>query len=311
MAVVGRPNVGKSTLVNRVLGQKVAIVSPKPQTTRNRLAGVLTRCDAQIIFMDTPGIHRPLHDLGQVLVATASASLPDADAILWVVDVAEPPGEEDLQAASLIREQAGRRPVVLALNKSDRVATAASGVSGGGWSRSYQALAPDAHALHVSAATGEGADELVDALVERLPEGPRYYPEDQVTDQQLRFMAGELVREQALTSLRDEVPHALAVVVDEYAEREDGVTYIRATIYVERETQKPIVLGRDGQMIRQIGQASRAAIEDLVEGRVYLDLWVKVRPHWRSDAESLRRLGYPPVREGRARGGGRRQHRPE
>ena len=288
VAVVGRPNVGKSTLINRLLGQKVAIVSPRPQTTRNRLLGILTREDAQVILVDTPGLHAPQHRLGEIMVEVAETALPDADVVLWVVDLSVDPTEEDRLVASRLAALASDIPLVLALNKADLLA----GEAFPGRVDAYRSLAPRAQAVQVSALHGEGLQQLVEAVIGGLPEGPRYYPAEQVTDQQERFMAAELVREQVLLHLRQEVPHAIAVAVNEFKERRDNLTYISATIYVERETQKGIVLGRDGQMLKRIGQSARRSIEELLGTRVYLDLWVKVRPKWRSKDEELRRLGY-------------------
>ena len=313
VAVMGRPNVGKSTLVNRLLGQKIAIVSPKPQTTRNRLLGILTLEHAQIILIDTPGIHRPLHRLGGVMVETATATLPDADAVLWLVDVSVNPTEEDRQVAALLSREAARLPVVLGLNKADLVAS--DQVSGR--VEAYRRLAPGAPHVLVSAMRGDGLEALRTALADALPIGPQLYPSDEVTDQQVRFMAGELVREQVLLHLRDEVPHAVAVLVTEFregepkqtGETEPAVTYIGATIFVERDTQKSILLGKAGQMIKRIGQAARAEIETLLETRVYLDLWVKVRPKWRADEEELRRLGYASPKKQATKGAKRRQAR--
>ena len=319
MAVVGRPNVGKSILTNALLGEKVAIVSPKPQTTRNRLLGILTRDDAQVIFLDTPGIHRPMHQLGELLLETAAATLPDADLALWVVDVAGRPGDEDRQVAALLAQAAGALPVILALNKADRLLpehvvenTAA-----------YAALAPGAESLLISATRGDNLEPLLAKIIATLPFGPRYYPKDQFTDQQARFMAAELVREQALLRLHDEVPHGVAVAVNEFKERHvtgasevpvtssSGMTYISATIYVERETHKPILLGKGGEMLKAIGQGARREIESLLDTRVYLDLWVKVRPKWRTDEEELRRLGYEsPVVKSRKGGERRKKLRP-
>lgn len=313
VAVMGRPNVGKSTLINTLLGQKVSIVSPKPQTTRNRLLGILTRDDAQIIFLDTPGIHRPLHKLGEVLVETAAAALPDADAVVWVVDVAARPNDEDRQVASVLAQAGRGLPVILALNKSDRLLpeyvqdnTAA-----------YAALAPAADALLISAVRGDNLALLVGKIAAALPQGPLLFPEDQVTDQQVRFMAAELVREQVLLHLRDEVPHAVAVYVDAFKDRGEegpdgafqpsGVTYISAVILVERDTQKSILLGKGGAMIKRIGQGARKNIEDLLETRVFLELWVKVRPKWRTNEEELRRLGYALPKSKAVKGGAHRR----
>ena len=295
VAVVGRPNVGKSTLINRLLGQKVAIVSPKPQTTRNRLLGVLTRENAQVIFLDTPGVHEPKHRLGEAMVDAARRALPDADAVLWVVDGSVAPTDEDRQVAAILEQLDPGIHRLLALNKSDK-----------GIARetpdAYSALAPGATVMQVSAVRGHNLERLLDETIAALPPGPRYYPEDQVTDQQVRFMAGELVREQLLLQLGDEVPHSVAVLVNEFKERSPEMTYISAVIYVERESQKPIVLGKDGQKVKRVGQAARESIEALLGTRVYLELWVKVRPKWRSNDEELRRLGYPPPKRA-AKGG--------
>jgi GTP-binding protein Era len=287
VAALGRPNVGKSTLMNAYLGQKVAIVSDKPQTTRNRLLGILTREDAQIIFVDTPGIHAPLHRLGEIMVETAVHSIPDADLILFIVDGSAPPTEEDSLVADAIRSQGAGLPVILALNKVDLVAGSESPHAG----EYGELVQPDAW-LPVSATRGDNRDELLDLIVAHLPRGPRYFPADQVTDQQLRFIAGELIREAALNRLHQEVPHSLAVVVDEFKERSQDMTYIGATLYVERESQKGIVIGQGGRTLKDIGRAARVEIESLVGTRVFLELWVKVWPKWRKKEEQLRRLGY-------------------
>ena len=252
-AVMGRPNVGKSTLVNTLLGQKIAIVSPKPQTTRNRLLGILTREDAQIIFVDTPGIHKPLHKLGEVLVETAAAALPDADAIVWVVDVAARPNDEDRQVAAVLARAGGRLPVILALNKSDRLLRST-------WSRTALRTPHWRRAPRRSSSRPPAGITSICCwrriTRRRCRSGRCSIPKNQVTDQQLRFMAAELVREQVLLNLRDEVPHSVAVFVDDYKERNEGLTYISAVIYVERDTQKMILLGKDGDMVRRIGAAA-------------------------------------------------------
>jgi GTPase len=309
VAVVGRPNVGKSTLINALLGQKVSIVSPKPQTTRNRLLGILTRPDAQIVFLDTPGIHNPQHKLGEVLVETAAATLPDADALLWVVDVSAPPNDEDRKVASIIEANQARLPLLLGLNKIDRLDEGSARTRTPKYESEYVSLAPAAETLRISAVRGDGLEELAQRLTALMPLSPPLFPPDQVTDQQVRFMAGELVREAVLHHLRDEVPHSVAVLVNEFTERENGVTYISAVVYVERPTQKMIVLGKDGAMIRQIGQNARQQIEELLETRVFLDLWVKVRPKWRTDEEELRRLGYQMPKKKGKKGGHRRPQR--
>jgi GTPase len=302
VAVIGRPNVGKSTLLNRLLGQKIAITSPKPQTTRDQLLGILTEEDLQILFLDTPGIHAPQHKLGEYMVRVAQETIADADVLLWLVDINTPPKDEERQIAEILRTTRRRGPLptlIFGLNKADQ----RPGGTGDAADRAAEYFAlvpwlkPGENALavtwvEISGLTGAGVDALMALLRERLPFGPRYYPEDQVTDLQVRFIAAELIREQALRLLQQEVPHSIAVEVDEFSERDDDLTYISAVIYVERESQKGIVLGQRGSMIKKIGQAARPAIEELVGTRVYLELWVKVWEKWRTRDGMLRRLGY-------------------
>jgi GTP-binding protein Era len=288
VSVIGRPNVGKSTLLNAYLGQKVSIVSPKPQTTRRRLLGILTLPHAQVILVDTPGIHEPFHKLGEAMVKTAVDAILDADVLLWVVDASVPPASQDRQIAALIAERGRGIPLVMALNKSDLVFAGGRAAR----ERAYIDLAhPAAHAF-VSATGGENRDLVLDLVVEQLPPGPRFYPEDQVTDQTERAIAAELIREQVLLHTHQEVPHATDVIVDEFTVRSSDLTYIHATVYVERDSQKGIMLGRGGSMIKSVSKAARAGIERLLDTRVYLELWVKVRPKWRQDEQELRRLGY-------------------
>lgn len=303
IAVIGRPNVGKSTLLNRVLGQKIAITSDKPQTTRDQILGIRSEEDAQYIFLDTPGIHRPKHKLGQHMVQVAEETVTDdADVVLWLVDVTVPPTEEELLIASRLRELSARMPLprlILGLNKFDE------------WRADEAALAERCAAYAallanirtedgsatpqsyvISAFNGHGVDELLAALRAALPAGPQYFPEDQVTDLNLRFLVGELIREQVLNLLHQEVPHSVAVGVTDYEERSEDLTYIAATIYVERASQKGIVLGTGGMMIKQIGRLARPQIEEMVGTKVYLELWVKVWEKWRRSENMLRRLGY-------------------
>jgi GTP-binding protein Era len=288
VSIVGRPNVGKSTLMNAYLGQKVAIVSPKPQTTRRRLLGILTLEGAQIIFVDTPGIHSPFHKLGEYMVKTAVQAIPDADVVLWLVDATVPPHGQDRQIARLIAEHGRDIPLVLALNKRDLVPETERPAR----ESEYLALTdPDQH-MYVSAAEGENREALLDAVIYHLPPGPRFYPEYQVTDQTERMIAAELIREQVLQHTHQEVPHSTDVVVDEFKERSDDLTYIHATVLVERGTQRGILLGRGGQMIKSISKDARLQIEELIGHRVYLELWVKVRPKWRESEQELGRLGY-------------------
>jgi len=287
VAVVGRPNVGKSTLMNALLGQKLAIVSARPQTTRNRITGILSTDDMQVVFVDTPGIHEPKHRLGKFMVEEALASLPDADLILWVTDVSKSPRPDDERVAGVLRAQP--LPVVLVMNKID-IATPEHLLAN---SVAYRALIPDAvQDIAISAIKERGTEAIQSLLYQRLQPGPRYFPPDQVTDIQERFLVAELVREQALINLREEVPHALAVEVESFKRRTNGMLYISARIYVERDTQKAILLGKGGSMLKRIGSAARKEIEAVLEERVYLELWIKVKPKWRRDPSELRRLGY-------------------
>ena len=288
VVVIGRPNVGKSTLINQIVGQKVAIVSPKPQTTRSRILGILTREDAQVIFVDTPGLHRPRHKLGQVMVTTATNAIPDADVVLFMVDVSVLPTDEDRMIGQLIRKRT-EAPVILVLNKMDLL----PGENVTPHTEAYWELAPYHQEWMMTIATrGVNLDKLLTLTVAALPEGPRYYPGDQITDQTEREIAAELIREQVLRYTRQEVPHAVAVVVEEFKERENAVVYVGANVFVEKDSQKGIIIGRRGRMLRQIGSAARQEIERMTDGRVYLDLWVKVRKGWRRDERELRRLGY-------------------
>jgi GTPase len=287
VALVGRPNVGKSTLLNALLGQKIAIVSPKPQTTRNRLLGVYTDNRAQIAFFDTPGIHQPLHKLGATMVEAASQTIPDADVILFVLDASVAPHPEDTLVANAIQQKGIGLPLVMALNKIDLLPTPQRPDPS-----SYLELIHPTEWVPISATRGDNLQQLLDLIIEQLPFGPRYYPEDLVTDQQTRFLVAELIREAALEKLHEEVPHALAVVTNEFKERRDDMVYISATIFVERDTQKGIVIGKGGRMLKSIGKEARGEIERLLEMRVYLELYVKVRNNWRKREDDIQRLGY-------------------
>ncbi len=303
IAVIGRPNVGKSTLLNNLLGQKIAITSDKPQTTRDQILGIRTDAGAQFIFLDTPGIHQPRNKLGKHMVNVAEQAIAsDSDVILWLVDITTPPTDEDryiVERLKEVLEAAGELPfLLLGANKVDSLA----GASVEDRKREYQALLrwltesgggqESVPVLTLSAATGDGVEALVAALAELLPPGPLYYPSEQVTDLSMRFIAAEIVREKALLLLRQEIPHSLAVSVTEWNERSAEMTHIAATLYVERHSQKGIVLGGKGSMIKKIGQAARPEIEEMVGTRVYLELWVKVLQKWRRKENLLRRLGY-------------------
>ena len=290
VALVGRPNAGKSTLLNRLVGQKLAIVSDKPQTTRNRIVGVRQYAEGQIVFVDTPGVHRPLHRLNVRMVDAALDTLREVDVVAVVVDASEPSGAGDRFLMDVVRK--APKPRVLVLNKIDRV--------------DKPALLPRlaeyqdagfADLLPVSAATGENVDRLERVLLARLPEGDPIYPEDYLTDQPERFFVAELVREQVLQQTRDELPFSTAVVVDKFEEADaKGLMRLFCTIVVDRESQKPILVGKQGSRIKAIGTAARKELERFFDARVFLDLHVKVREGWREDERMLDTLGLPSRR---------------
>lgn len=286
VAVIGRPNVGKSTLINHLIGQKIAIMSDKPQTTRNRILCVLTQPDAQIVFLDTPGVHKPLHKLGEYMANTVENTLKEVDAILFVVDVTEKFGAGERFIIDHLK--ATKRPVILIINKIDR----AKNEDILPIIANYAAQYDFAGVVPISAKNKLNLDHILSEVKKYLPEGPEYYPEDMVTDQPERLIAAEMVREKVLELTRDEVPHAVAVDVDEMATRSKGDVYIRATIYVERDSQKGIVIGGHGSMLREIGQRARHDIEVLLGAKVYLDLWVKVRKDWRNRDAILKSFGF-------------------
>ncbi len=289
IAIVGRPNAGKSTLVNALLGQKVAAVSPRPQTTRRRQLGILTRADAQLIFVDTPGIHNPRHKLGEYLNQEAEEALDGVDVILYMVDVSTKPTEDDTRIASLLEDLPRRTPLVLAANKIDLIPAEALTPR----LAAYQALVKrEAKTIAISASRGDGLSELVNLLTSLCPIRPPEYEEDQITDLYEREIAADLIREAALLKLRDEVPHSIAVRVDEFKERDNGMVYIAATIFVERDSQKGIVIGEGGKMLKAIGSAARKEIESMGGHKAFLELRVKVEKDWRNNENVLKRLGY-------------------
>ncbi len=286
---VGRPNVGKSTLFNAFMQQKLAIVSPRPQTTRTRMMGIITEPGYQMIFLDTPGLIKPRHKLDEFMVETAVETLEDADVIVYLVDASEPPGAGDHAIAKQLAPLAKQTKIILAINKGDLLEFKDILPR----TTEYRALLPQVEAwILFSASQGNGRDELFQMLVDALPEGPQYYPEDQLTDVFIRDIAGELIREQIFLQLRDEIPYGTAVVVDEFKERDNGLTYINATIYIERDSHKRIIIGKNGKQLQQIGKAARKEIEELIDGKVFLDLFVKVEPKWRRNEKALKRLGY-------------------
>jgi GTP-binding protein Era len=281
VTVVGKPNVGKSTLLNRVVGTKLSIVSDKPQSTRDRVAGIRTDADVQMILLDTPGLLNPRYALQQAMRATAVKALEEADAVLYLVDATslDEPLTPLHEAAEL--SQPPRAPIVLAANKADLLRPAAR--------EQLRSRAPDAHLI--SATTGDGVDALFGTLGELLPESPFLYPEDEISTQTVRFFVSELIRETALEQLEEEVPYSVACEVEEYRETQTPI-YIRAVVYVERESQKRIFIGAGGRRIRAVGSAARRKIEAFAGAPVFLDLWVKVLPNWRRDANALQRLGF-------------------
>lgn len=288
VAVVGRANVGKSSIVNAFLGQKIAAVTSKAQTTRRRQLGIVTNDSAQIIFVDTPGLHQERNKLGGLMNQEVAHSLRDADLIMFVLDVSERATQDDENLAELIRGSMGSVPVLLALNKNDEVE-----------SRHLESIQekiidalPTGETFFVSAKTGEGVEALRERIIELLPESPPFYDPEQVTDLYERQIAADLIRESALNSLRDEIPHGLAVRIDEYLERGDKGARIEATLFVERESHKAIVIGQGGEMVKTIGSAARIEIERMSGRKVYLQLRVKVRKNWRNDEKVLQRFGY-------------------
>ena len=277
VTVAGKPNVGKSTLLNRIVGEKLSITSTKPQSTRDRVVGIRTTDQSQMVILDTPGLLNPRYALQEAMRAAALRALEDADVIVYVADAAEGTPLPLTEAAGL--ERAPKAAIITALNKSDTLSRSAR----------ENFLARDI--LLVSALTGEGIEELIARVEQLLPESPFLYPEDEISTQPVRFFVGELVRETVLEQLHDEVPYSVAVQVEEYREDRSPL-YIRAVIYVERDSQKAIVIGSKGAQIRRIGESARAKIEAFVGTRIYLDLWVKVLANWRKKAGSLSRFGY-------------------
>jgi GTP-binding protein Era len=287
VAIIGRPNVGKSTLLNHMVGQKVAIMSDKPQTTRNRIRGVMTLEDMQVIFLDTPGIHKPRHKLGDYMVRTSINTLKEVDLIFFVVDATEEKGAGD---QFIIENLQGiKTPVFLLINKVDAIhpdkilETIAT----------YKDDFPFAEIVPVSALHGQNIERLVQLLHQYLPEGPQYYPPDQVTDHPERFIVAELIREKVLHLTREEVPHSVAVAVEQMESREDkDLLYIHAVIFTERESQKGILIGKQGGMLKEVGRLARADIQKLFGSKVYLELWVKVKKDWRNREHLLRNFGF-------------------
>ena len=288
VAIIGKPNVGKSTLINTLLGQKIAAVSTRPQTTRRRQLGILSTGEAQIIFVDTPGIHNPRHKLGQFLNQEAMEALQKVDAVLWLVDASRDIDEQDLQIASTLNSLKRKPFLLIGLNKMDLV-------DQGVLEKQQTALkkaVPNASLAMISASKDLGLDKIISELVSHFPMRLPEFPTDQITDLYEREIAANLIREAALLHLRDEVPHSLEVRVDEYKERSENNAYVQATLFVEKASQKGIIIGAGGQMLKKIGTSTRREIEKMSGRKIYLELRVKVEKNWRNDDHALRRFGY-------------------
>ncbi len=291
VAIAGRPNVGKSTLLNYFLGQKVAAVSPRPQTTRRKQLGILTLPDAQIIFIDSPGLHQPRTKLGDFMNEEALNALEEADVIVWMVEANVQPTEEDGLIARRLSDSDRRSqtaPILLALNKADMLSQDRIPEQ----QAAYTALLPRAIPFLISAAKGQGCTELLGAILKRLPAGEPFYSEEDVTDFYERDIAAELIREAALLHLHEEVPHGIAVRIDEYTERGENGARIHATLFVEKESHKGIVIGQGGEMLKRIGTQARQEIEKMSGRKIFLELRVKVNKNWRSSGDALRGMGY-------------------
>lgn len=287
VALIGRPNVGKSTLLNQILGQKVAIMSDKPQTTRNKIRGVYTTETEQIIFLDTPGIHKPKSRLGDWMVQSAREAFEEVDVVLFLVDAKEGLGPGDRFIIEQLKEV--RTPVFLVVNKIDQVHPDDLLP----FIDEYRQLFPFKEVVPVSALYGNNTSTLLTVILKELSEGPAYYPSDYITDHPERFIVGELIREKVLHLTREEVPHSVAVIVEEMSQEEDSETIlVRATIYTERSSQKGILIGKQGSLLKEVGRRARQEIQRLLGSKVYLDLWIKVKKDWRNEEFLLRQFGY-------------------
>ena len=286
VAIVGRPNVGKSTLLNRIVGQKIAIMSDKAQTTRNKIQGVYTTPEAQLIFIDTPGIHKPKHRLGDFMVESAYSALREVDAVLFMISADQKRGRGDDFIIERLKNV--QSPVYLIINKIDKVhPDELLGII-----EDYSAQMPFAQVVPISATEGNNVDRLMEVLIAEMPEGPQYFPDDRVTDHPEYFIVSELIREKVLFLTRDEVPHSVAVVVDSMKRNENDKIQIQATIIVERDSQKGIIIGKGGKMLKEIGTKARKDIENLLGDKVFLELWVKVQKDWRDKRVYLQDFGY-------------------
>ncbi|MDO0958756.1 GTPase Era [Staphylococcus haemolyticus] len=286
VSIIGRPNVGKSTFMNRVIGHKIAIMSDKAQTTRNKIQGVMTRNDAQIIFLDTPGIHKSKHKLGDYMMRVAKNTLSEIDAIMFMVNVNEEIGRGDEYIMEMLKNV--KTPVFLVLNKIDLVHPDALMPR----IEQYQKYMNFTEIVPISALEGLNVDHFIDVLKTYLPEGPKYYPDDQISDHPEQFVVSEIIREKILHLTSEEIPHAIGVNVDRMIKENDERVRVEATIYVERDSQKGIVIGKGGKKLKEVGKRARHDIEMLLGSKVYLELWVKVQKDWRNKVNFIRQMGY-------------------
>ena len=286
VSIIGRPNVGKSTFVNRVIGHKIAIMSDKAQTTRNKIQGVMTRDDAQIIFIDTPGIHKPKHKLGDYMMRVAKNTLSEIDAIMFMVNVNEDIGRGDEYIMEMLKNV--KTPIFLVLNKIDLVHpdTMMPKIE------QYQSYMDFTDIIPISALEGLNVDHFIDVLKSFLPEGPKYYPDNQISDHPEQFVVSEIIREKILHLTSEEIPHAIGVNVDRMIKEDEDRVRIEATIYVERDSQKGIVIGKGGKKLKEVGKRARRDIEMLLGSKVYLELWVRVQRDWRNKVNFIRQIGY-------------------
>ncbi|RAS83012.1 GTPase Era [Priestia endophytica] len=287
VSIIGRPNVGKSTFLNRVIGQKIAIMSDKPQTTRNKIQGVYTDNDSQVIFIDTPGIHKPKHKLGDFMMKVAQNTLREVDLVLFMMNVEQGFGRGDEFIVERLKET--NTPVFLVMNKIDQIHPDELFPL----IEQYKELYDFKEIIPISALEGNNVDTLLEQVKRYVPEGPQYYPADQVTDHPERFIISELIREKALHLTREEIPHSIAVAIEAIERREGGnAVYVSATVVVERSSQKGIIIGKQGQMLKEIGKRARVDIENLLGSKVFLELWVKVQKDWRNRSTHLRDFGF-------------------
>ncbi len=288
VTIIGRPNVGKSTLLNKILGQKIVIATDKAQTTRKRIKGILTNERGQIVFVDTPGVHKPLNKLGEFLLDEAKVAVPDSDVILFLVDGSDPAGKGDKWIAENIIKKA-QQPVIIVLNKLDKIKKQEKVEEN---LLSYKTLfEKNFPTVKISAKTGRNIDTLIDNIYRKLPEGDLLYPEDVLTEETMRDVASEIIREKILINTQDEIPHSIAVMIDKYSE-EETIDKIYATIYCEHKSQKGILIGKNGSLLKTIGTQARLELEEITEKKVYLDLTVKVEKDWRKKDKTLQTFGY-------------------